>query len=185
MAITPRQALEVFHAAECLHDATAVDAAVDRLAVAIGRELRDANPLVLAVLHGGLIPAGLLLPRLDFPLQVDYLHATRYRGETRGGDLHWRAHPHCSLAGRTVLLVDDIFDEGHTLAAIQDYCIAAGADRVFGAVLVDKRHQRKADYQPDFIGLEVPDRYVFGYGMDYKDYLRNAPGIYAVKEEHV
>ncbi len=185
MAITAQQALEVFNAAECLHDAAAVDAAVDRMAVAIGRELRDADPLVVTVMHGGLVPAGLLLPRLDFPLQVDYLHATRYRGETRGGELHWQVHPHRPLGGRTVLLIDDIFDEGHTLAAIRRYCVEAGAGRVYGAVLVDKRHDRKADYRPDFIGLEVADRYVFGYGMDYKDYLRNAPGIFAVKEEHV
>ncbi len=185
MAITAEQALAVYRAAECLHDAAAVDAAVDRLAAAISDALRDANPLVIAVLHGGLIPAGLLLPRLDFPLQVDYLHATRYRGETRGGELHWRAHPHVTLEGRTVLLVDDIYDEGHTLAAIHRYCVDAGAVRVWGAVLVDKRHDRKADYRPEFTGLEVPDRYVFGYGMDYKDYLRNAPGIFAVKEEHV
>lgn len=185
MAITAEQALEVYRAAECLHDATAVDAGVDRLAAAITAELHGANPLVIAVLHGGLIPTGLLLPRLDFPLQVDYLHATRYRGETRGGELHWRAHPHVALEGRTVLLVDDIYDEGHTLAAIHHYCVEAGAARVYGAVLVDKRHDRKADYRPEFTGLEVPDRYVFGYGMDYKDYLRNAPGIFAVKEEHV
>lgn len=185
MAITAQQALEVFNAAECLHDAAAVGAAVDRMAVAINRELSDAHPLVITVMHGGLIPAGMLLPRLDFLLQVDYLHATRYRGEIRGGELHWQVHPHRSLEGRTVLLIDDIFDEGHTLAAIHRYCVGAGAVRVLGAVLVDKLHDRKADYRPDFIGLEVPDCYVFGYGMDYKDYLRNAPGIFAVKEEHV
>ncbi len=185
MAITPRQALEVFNAAECLHDAAAIDAAIGRLADAIMRELRDADPLVITVMQGGLVPAGLLLPRLDFPLQIDYLHATRYRGETRGGEIHWLVRPETPLKGRTVLLIDDIFDEGHTLAAIHRYCIESGANRALSAVLADKRHDRKADYRPDFIGLEVEDRYVFGCGMDYKEYLRNVPGIYAVKEEHV
>lgn len=185
MSITPQQALEVFNKAECLHDAGAVLTAIAGLADAITQDLHDSDPLVITIMQGGLIPAGLLLPRLDFPLQADYLHASRYRGNTSGGEIHWLVRPETPLEDRTVLLVDDIFDEGHTLAAIVHYCREAGARRVRSAVLADKLHDRKADYRPDYIGLEVEDRYVFGFGMDYKEYLRNAPGIYAVSDEHV
>lgn len=181
ISITPEQALKAYAEADCLHDAAAVDAALDRMAAAIAARLGKADPLVVTVMHGGLVPAGMLLPRLDFPLQTDYLHATRYRGDTRGAALEWRVRPGRGLAGRTVLLIDDIYDEGHTLAAIVTACREAGAADVLSAVLLDKRHDRKADYRPDFIGLEVEDRYVFGMGMDYHEYLRNAPGIYAVR----
>lgn len=184
MSITPEQAQAVYAAADQLYDAAAVDAALARMAEEIGQVLGGSDPLVLAVMQGGLVPAGLLLPRLGFPLQLDYIHATRYTGETRGGTLEWIVRPRRPLAGRTLLLIDDIHDEGHTLAEIVADCRAAGAARVYSAVLVNKRHERKAAYRADFVGLEVEDRYVFGYGMDYKEYLRNVPGIYAVRDGH-
>jgi hypoxanthine phosphoribosyltransferase len=132
-------------------------------------------------MNGAMIPMGMLLPELDFPLQVDYLHATRYRNETSGGELQWLASPKINLKDRTVLLVDDIHDEGITLEHIKTYCQDQGAAQVYSAVLVNKVHDRKNNTRADFIALEVPDRYVFGFGMDYKGMLRNASGIYAVK----
>ncbi|MDX9740154.1 MAG: hypoxanthine-guanine phosphoribosyltransferase [Gammaproteobacteria bacterium] len=183
MSISPEHARAVLEAADRLYDQEALEAAMDRMAEEITHELADRDPLVITIMHGGLVPAGMLLPRLRFPLQTDYLHATRYDGKTRGGELRWVAKPTRSLRGRTVLLVDDIYDEGHTLAAIVRECVAAGAQRVYSAVLLDKQHDRKADYRPDFIGLPVADRYVFGMGMDYCEYLRNLPGIYAVRDE--
>lgn len=185
MSITPEQALAVYARADCLHDAATVLFALDRMSDEITAELGSSDPLVVTVLQGGLVPAGMLLPRLNFPLQMDYLHATRYAGGTRGGEIQWIARPVQSLAGRIVLLVDDIYDEGHTLMAIVRACEAAGARRVYSAVLLDKQHGRKAAYRPDFIGLPVADRYVFGMGMDYREYLRNAPGIYAVRDDDV
>ncbi len=182
-AITPEEARAVLDRAERLYDAGDVNRALDRLAREITTRLRDRNPLVLCVMQGGLIPAGLLVPRLDFPLQMDYIHATRYRGNTRGGTLHWIARPATALEGKVILLVDDIHDEGLTLEAIARDCRAAGAADVLSAVLVNKIHDRKHGLRPDFSGLDVPDRYVFGYGMDYKGYLRNAPGIYAVGDD--
>ena len=185
MSITPQQARQVLASAERLYDQAQVEAALDRMAAAIGAVLSDRDPLVLSVMNGALIPAGQLLPRLDFPLTLDYLHATRYQGQTRGGTLHWHARPRTPLRGRSVLVIDDIHDEGLTLAAIVDYCRAEGAEAVFTAVLVEKKHERKPPgFRVDFVGLEVPDRYVFGSGMDYKDYWRNAPGIFAVAQEH-
>lgn len=184
MSITPQQAYAIYSEADCLYDRSEIEAALDRMALDISYALAEANPLVITVMQGGLITAGMLLPRLAFPLQVDYLHATRYRGETSGAELHWIVRPSQTLAGRIVLLIDDIHDEGYTLEAIVRACRDAGARRVYSAVLVNKRHDRKTVYRSDFVGVEVPDRYVFGYGMDYKEYLRNAPGIYAVKEGH-
>ena len=183
MSISPERAREVLANADRLYDQPALDAAFDRMAEEITRELADRDPLVITIMHGGLLPAGMLLPRLQFPLQTDYLHATRYDGKTRGGALRWVAKPSRSVQGRAVLLIDDIYDEGHTLAAIVDECLADGAERVYSAVLLDKQHERKADYRPDFIGLPVVDRYVFGMGMDYCEYLRNLPAIYAVRDE--
>lgn len=173
--------LTTFAQADELHSAQDVTAALDRMAEDISATLKDSNPLVLCVMVGGLITAGQLLTRLSFPLQVDYVHATRYRGDTQGGQLQWRAAPSVPMQDRVVLLIDDIFDEGWTLEAIVNSCIAAGAKEVHSAVLVEKHHNRKAEIRPTFVGLHVEDRYVFGYGMDYKEYGRNLAGIYAVK----
>jgi len=162
-----------------------VNAALDRMATGIETALDGTLPVVLVILTGGIIPAGHLLTRLNLPLEIDYLHATRYRGETTGADtIDWLCEPRIPLAGRTVLIVDDILDEGHTLKAIIDHCRQAGALRTCTAVLVEKRHDRRTpEVAADFVGLEVADRYVFGFGMDYKGYLRNLNGIFTLDTE--
>lgn len=172
---------QVREEADCLFNKEEVLSSIKQLAETLTNELAKSNPIILAIMNGGLIPMGLLIPEMDFPLQVDYLHATRYRDKTRGGQLQWLASPNIDLNGRIVLLVDDIHDEGITLHEITRYCQEAGARHVYSAVLVNKIHDRKNNTQADFHALEVPDRYVFGFGMDYKGMLRNAPGIYAVK----
>lgn len=149
------------------------------MAAAIVRELAHKDPLLVCVLTGGVVPFGKLLPRLQFPFQIDYVHATRYGHRLRGEGLEWISGPHKDPRGRVVLLVDDILDEGATLAAIEARYRRDGAAAVYKAVLVVKDRARTHDVQVEFPGLHVPDRYVFGYGMDYKGYLRNAPGIYA------
>ncbi len=176
------EATRVLKQADCLFDKAEVDAAIDALAAAITTRLAASNPILLCVMNGALVVMGELLTRLQFPLQVDYLHASRYREKLSGADLQWKARPTTPLAGRTVLIVDDILDEGDTLVKIREYCLQQGAAQVFSAVLIDKQHDRRHPMLPraDFTGLEAPDRYLFGYGMDYKGYLRNAPGIYAV-----
>ncbi|MBI3561364.1 MAG: hypoxanthine-guanine phosphoribosyltransferase [Gammaproteobacteria bacterium] len=167
--------------AECLYTDTQVQHALDTMARAISAKLANSDPLILCVMTGGVIPAGHLLTRLNFPLQIDYIHATRYRGDTQGGRLHWIVRPQHPLKGRTVLIIDDILDEGVTLNAIIEHCWSEGAHEVYTAVLINKKHTRKEPVTVNFVGLETADRYLFGYGMDYKGYLRNAPGIYAVK----
>lgn len=169
--------------AECLVDAADMDGAYDRLATAIRADLEDKVPLVLVVMTGGVIAAGKLLPRLDFPLEVDYLHATRYGEATSGGELRWLARPRHSLARRHVLVIDDIFDEGVTLKAIVEACHTEGAASVRSAVPVNKLHGRKVkDFVPDYIGVDVPDRFLVGEGMDFRGYFRNLNGIYALPD---
>lgn len=167
--------------AERLFSRSEVEAALDRMAVEINARLSDRDPLLLSIMIGGIVPTGLLLPRLSFPLQVDYLHVTRYRGRTAGGTLRWIKHPDISLHGRAVLVIDDVLDEGITLSAIVEACKARGASEVLTAVLVEKRLERYEGLRKaDFTGLSADNRYLFGYGMDYKLYLRNADGIFAV-----
>lgn len=173
----------MYRNADCLYTRQDMDAAIIRMAEAITADLGDSNPLLLCVMGGAVVTMGQLLVHLDFPLQTDYLHATRYRGDTRGCGLKWLAHPQYAVKGRVVLVVDDILDEGITLQAIVEALVQEGAERVYTAVLVEKEHTRKAEIRADYVGLGVPDRYVFGYGMDYRDYLRNAAGIYAVAEQ--
>ena len=164
-----------------LHTEREVASALDEMAVAISERLQNKHPLCLIVMIGGLIPAGQLLPRLNLPLEIDYIHASRYRGATSGSDLHWVKYPSTSLEGRTVLIIDDILDEGLTLQAIVNYCQEAGAQEVLTAVLVEKQiNERPCLQHADFTGLIVPNRYVFGCGMDYQGQLRYVPGIYAV-----
>jgi len=177
---------EVKRTADCLHNANAIAKAFDKMALQITEILSDKNPLVISLMNGGLIASGQLLLRLDFVLQVDFIHASRYREQTAGGTrLNWLVKPHQLLKDRYVLLVDDILDEGMTLYEVAQFCKREGAKRVFTAVLADKKHDRRKPpgFVADFTGLEIEDRYVFGCGMDYRGYLRNANGIYAVKEE--
>lgn len=178
-AISAQQAWEVLQKADRLHAPDAVEAALDRMARAIEDRLRHTNPLLVCIMTGAVVPFGKLLPRLQFPFEIDYVHATRYGQKLQGGDLHWRAGPTQDPRGRVVLLVDDILDEGDTLAAIEARYRTDGAKEVYKAVLVVKDRPRTTHVTVEFKGLDVPDRYVFGYGMDYKGYLRNAPGIYA------
>lgn len=168
--------------ADLIYSSAEVEAAIEKMAKDITLVLADKNPIVLCLMIGGVVPTGKLLPLLNFPLQVEYVHATRYQGETNGGALHWIRKPSLSLQDRHVLIVDDILDEGRTLAAMIEECKSNLAKTVQTAVLADKQLDRERCFkQADFTGLTVPNRYVFGYGMDYKEYLRNAPGIYAVK----
>lgn len=169
--------------AECVASPAAVDAAFERMATEIAERLKNANPLIYVAMNGGLIVAGRLVAKLDFPLELAYLHATRYGHALNGATLDWRVRPTQDLSGRSVLIVDDILDEGHTLDAICRQVRDLGAAEVLTAVLVHKAHERKArpGMRADFTGLDAPDRFLFGCGMDYKDYWRNAAGIYAVK----
>lgn len=182
-AMTPLEMQQLLDRAECIASADTVQAALDRLAGDIAAALAAEFPLVLAVMGGAVVFAGQLLPRLDFPLEFDYLHVTRYRGKTSGGEVEWRVLPGQNVAGRNVLVLDDILDEGETLAAIRNKLRDMGAARVWSAVLADKANGLAKPIHADFTGLSVPDRYVFGCGMDAYGLWRNLPAIYALKDE--
>ncbi len=182
----PEKIREVYAKSTCIYTTNEVEAALDRMAINIHKELHDKNPIIMCVMIGGMVPTGNLLPRLDFPLEVDYVHATRYKGGVRGGELTWLVRPRANLAGRTIVVLDDILDGGVTLKSIVEYVEAQNAKKVYTAVLVDKHHKRVENglEQADFVGLTLDDHFIFGYGMDYNEYLRNAPGIYMVAPEH-
>ncbi|HET8940700.1 MAG TPA: hypoxanthine-guanine phosphoribosyltransferase [Rudaea sp.] len=169
--------------AELVHDRTALEREIVRMGKQIDAQLGSEIALFLPVMHGALIFSAALALAISHDLEFDYVHATRYRGSTQGSQLHWINQPQTSMQDRTVILVDDILDEGHTLSAIRDYCLEQGARQVLIAVLCVKRHDRTiAGIAADFVGVEVPDRYVFGFGMDYHEHGRNLPGIYALHE---
>jgi len=171
--------------AELLLAPDGVAAAVSRVAKAVNAALSGSpeRPLAIVVMRGGLIFAGHLLPQLGFPVDVDYVDATRYGVATRGGELAWRGGIPNSVSGRTVLLIDDILDEGLTIAAIKDKLLEAGASRVLIAVFSDKDLQHKKPVVADFVGVTLPNRYVFGFGMDVRGQWRNLPAIYALAED--
>ncbi|MFV2057134.1 MAG: hypoxanthine-guanine phosphoribosyltransferase [Thiohalomonadales bacterium] len=181
MACTVEEARIVQSEAECCYDKAAIERVLDTMAHALTAQFASKNPLFLCVLNGGLITTAQLILRLNFPLQYDYIHATRYRGKTTGDELKWISKPSIDLKQRQIIIVDDIFDEGITLNKIVAYIKGQDPAGITTAVLVNKNHDRKQGPAPDFVGVEVEDRYVFGYGMDYKGYLRNAEGIFAVK----
>ena len=182
MALSAAEARQLLAEADLLVPAAEVTAALDRLAAAIGARLADRQPLVLTVMGGAVVFAGQLLPRLAFPLECDYIHATRYRNSTSGHDVEWVVEPRTGVAGRTVLVLDDILDEGVTLAAIRERLLSQGAAECLLAVLAEKELPRPKPVSADFVGLRLPDRYVFGCGMDVKGAWRNLPAIYALQD---
>jgi hypoxanthine phosphoribosyltransferase len=176
------EARALLDGAELICGAAQVEAVVARLADDITVALGGSYPLLLSVMGGAVVFTGNLLPRLAFPLDFDYVHVTRYGDDTAGGALRWVSEPRIPVSGRTVLVLDDILDEGITLAAIRRRMLDAGAERCLTAVFSSKMIGRPKPIQADFVGLELPDRYVFGYGMDVRGAWRNLPAIYAIRE---
>ena len=168
--------------ADLLFTSAQIDTAVRRMAERITERLGSSQPLLLATMTGGLVPTALLLPHLDFPLQLDYLHVTRYGAEINGGRIEWIRRPPDAVNGRSVLIIDDLLDHGLTLQAAARECARMGAHETLTAVLVHKEMATRPGLtKTDFHALVTPDRYLFGYGMDYKTFWRNGPGIYAVQ----
>lgn len=176
-----QHAKAILASADLIHSADTVAAAVSRVAAEITEKLADTNPLLLCVMSGGVPFAGHLMTQLHFPLEFDYLHVTRYGQETSGGALSWRSAPWTSVKDRTVIVLDDILDEGLTLAAIVDRLKELGAKECYTAVATEKLNGKNKPIKADFTALTVPDRFVFGFGMDVSGHFRNLPAIYAMK----
>ena len=180
------RAQQVHQTAELLFDAQSVEQSIVDLARRVEQECGEDFPLVLCVMNGGLYLTGQLLRHWNFPLTVDYVHATRYRLATLGKDVLWKAYPQNDLKDRNVVIVDDIFDQGYTLEEVKSYCIRHGARKCTSVFLIRKTHERrKADITPDFVGLECGDCYVYGVGMDLNSHFRNLSDIYALPEKVV
>ena len=169
--------------ANLIYDASTVQAAVERVALDVSQALSDRHPVVITLLTGGVIFAGWLLPKLHFLLDMDFVQVGRYGMQQTGATLHWRLLPQRVLAQRTVLLVDDILDEGISLKAVRDKCLQLGAMAVYSAVLCEKQHRRDKVIRADFVGLQVPDEFVFGCGMDVRGGLRHLAEIYTCGEK--
>ncbi len=178
--MSAEESRQILATADIVCTATEVSQAIERLAREITDRLQDAYPLVLPVMGGAIVFAGQLLPQLAFPLEFDYLHATRYGDLTSGGAIQWIREPQISVVGRTVLLLDDILDEGITLAAIRTRLLEQGAKAVLIAVMSEKQTGRPKPLKADFTGVLLPNRYVFGCGMDVRGAWRNLPDIYAL-----
>ena len=176
------QAWKILESAELIHSAAAVDDAIGRMAAEISARLGGRYPLVLSVMGGAVVFTGRLLPLLRFPLEFDYIHASRYGDATSGGKIHWRVEPKGNVAGRTVLVLDDILDAGETMLAVRERILGMGAESFYCAVLTDKEKDHAKPISADFVGLSLPNRYVFGCGMDIAGAWRNLPAIYAMKE---
>jgi hypoxanthine phosphoribosyltransferase len=177
------RAWRVFETAELIHSAAAVDAAIERVAAEITAKLKDQFPLVLSVMGGAVVFTGRILPLLNFPLDFDYIHASRYGEATSGGAVDWKVEPTGNVAGRVVLVLDDILDIGDTMLAIRERVLGLGARAFFSAVLTDKKKAAAKPIRADFVGLDLPDRYVFGCGMDAHGVWRNLPAIYALRQD--
>ena len=182
MTLSNQQAREILVNADLIRSADEVQAAVRGVAQAINRTLADQHPLVLSVMGGAVVFTGQLLPMLDFPLDFDFLHVSRYGNEKRGGELHWKVAPRENVRDKVVLVVDDVLDEGETLHAIKQRVMELGASKFYSAVFADKVKEKNKPIRADFVGMELPNRFVFGYGMDIHGAWRNLPAIYAVKD---
>jgi hypoxanthine phosphoribosyltransferase len=178
--LDPQEAWAFLEKSDLVSGADEVHAAIGRLAGEIERELKDSYPLVLVVMGGAVVFAGQLLPLLRMPLDVDYIHVTRYGAAITGGGVEWRVEPPRGVRGRVVLVVDDILDGGQTMRAIRERLMEFGAASFHCAVLVEKILKKEKPLAADFVGLRIPDRFVFGCGMDAKGYWRNLPEIRAM-----
>jgi len=180
-----QQAKKILDNAELIYSADEIQQSIVEIAAKINATFKNTSQpvIVMPIMNGGLIISGNLLPLLDFPIEIDYIHATRYRNEITGGNLQWKVKPKLFVKNRTLLIIDDILDEGYTLKAVVDYLKQQNVADVFTAILIEKNHKKmNVPIVSDFVGLSVEDRYVFGFGMDYKGYHRNINAIYAVKE---
>ncbi|HYR06042.1 MAG TPA: hypoxanthine-guanine phosphoribosyltransferase [Gallionella sp.] len=181
MSVSIEHVQGVLRDAELVYSAEQVQASLHRIARQINEALADVHPLVLSVMGGAVVFTGQLLPLLDFPLDFDYVHVSRYGDAMHGREMCWKVEPCENVRSRVVLVLDDILDEGHTLAALRQRVLELGASRFYSAVFADKQHGRDKPIHADFVGVELPDRFVFGYGMDVEGAWRNLPAIYAVK----
>ena len=160
-----------------------VERRIAAMARRIEAQFATANPVILAIMNGGAFTAVRLCGHFDFPYEFAYVHASRYGDRLTGGPVEWLVEPDAALAGRTVLIVDDILDHGATLEDLGARLERLGVASMSIAVLVDKNVGGESSrLQADFVGIvTTDDAFLFGCGMDYKGYWRGLPALYAVR----
>lgn len=185
--ITPNFIKEVHAESDILISESELAKAFDAIGDKLNKDLSNRNPIFVCCMNGGLMTTSEVVKRLVMPLQIDYVHASRYKHDYAGGKLNWIKAPNLDFKGRAVVLLDDILDGGITLAEIKKFYLAGGAAEVLTVVMLDKITDREHEglHVADYVGLRVEDRYVYGFGLDYHGYLRNVPAIYAVAEHHM
>lgn len=179
------EALKLREKAKCLYDKSTIEKAIKKVAEKMNRDLADKNPVLLCVMNGAVIFMGQIATQLTFPLQIDYVHVTRYQGGIEGREIHWVAEPNIPLQNRVVVIIEDILDGGLTLAAVKNFCVQQGATEVLCAALVDKKRLREPGGVEtcEYVGLEVEDKFLIGYGLDFLGYFRNEPEILVVNTD--
>ena len=161
-----------------------IDQAIHALAQRMNADFAGKDVAFLTIMNGGMIFASALCTRLNINMEMDYLQLSRYGKSQTGGQLVWKYQPEINLKDRHVVLCDDIYDEGHTLAAAHAWCLKRGAASATSVVLIHKQHDRTyADYKPDYVALDIPDHYIFGFGMDLEEKLRHLPEIYYLPQD--
>jgi hypoxanthine phosphoribosyltransferase len=140
-------------------------------------ESNDAFPLLLSVMGGAAVFTGQLLPRLTFPMEFDFIHVSRYGNEEHGSEVIWKVIPRQNVMNRLVVVLDDILDEGETLLHVQRRLLEMGAEKVILAIFADKLTGAKKPVKADHVGMELPNQFVIGFGMDVEGYWRNLPDI--------
>jgi len=179
-----QQALKIHQSSSVLFEQQEIDSGIAQMASHMAEKIKDKFPIVLCVMNGGLYITGQLMRHWQFPLTLDYVHATRYRLSTLGSDVVWKAYPQNDLKDRHVVIVDDIFDQGYTLEELKKYCIKQGATSITNCFLIRKSHTRKkADIEADYAALECSDLYIYGNGMDLNGHFRNLKDIYALADD--
>jgi hypoxanthine phosphoribosyltransferase len=175
-----QNATEIFDAQAVQHAVTSV---ADSLNQRFDRPDDETFPLVLGVMGGAVVFVGQLLPQLRFPLEFDYIHVSRYGDDDQGGKVVWKVIPRSNVAGRTIIVLDDILDEGETLAHVKQRLLDMGAAEVIIAVFADKDIKKSKPVTADLVGLTIPNKFVVGFGMDVYGYWRNLPGLWAIRQE--
>jgi hypoxanthine phosphoribosyltransferase len=167
-----------------LFDEPAIHRRLDEIAAQISNDYRERELTVIAVLHGSLMFVADLLRRIPLPLKLDCLSVASYHGKAQSnGDVVFRQITVPDVAGRDVLILDDILDSGHTLAAIREMLETAKPQSIRVCVLLSKKKQRAREVDTDYVGFEIEDEFVVGYGLDFREHYRNLPYIGVLRKE--
>jgi hypoxanthine phosphoribosyltransferase len=170
--------------AEILIPEEEIIARVDGLSAEITAAYQARDLTVVAVLKGSCLFASDLIRRIPIPLELAFVAASSYGSGTSPGDLEIQLFPSREeIAGRDLLVVDDILDTGRTLSRVHAELAGRGARSVRTCVLLDKRERRALAFEPDFRGFEIPDLFVVGYGLDHAGRYRNLPYVASLKPE--